>query len=304
MSNIPTREQTSFLTGEVLLNFLRVFPSDAKQAKDSFSHTYKVEIAQTPEVLAANPAMINCISLVAQHYGGANWQKYLYGPLGKLRWLHEAGDRKVEKYPYYNGLLISNFTHVISPKMAGMENENLADPATFSKFKQVVAAKAPSIKRFPNLSNPLDIQRIEDMNRERMQRSAPLIPETDYYKTLLPVSPLEIWDGCYGKISGRAYWLNTETKKTVNLGFDGILLTRTADRIYTESSADEAFATCAPAPSMAPPAPALGLPGMPLQMPAVPGYPQMPAQPAMPGFPTSPGMPVAPAAIDWSKLVG
>lgn len=286
-----TREQTSFVTDEGLLSFLFLFPGMAQDSFNPGSKAYKCEWGGD---VTQNSSIVNAISLVAwandtskdyqyDSYGRAiaeipGWHKHVFGRKGRLRMLHET-DRQVEKYPYYQGkyVLTLSQTHTAA-SLLKQKDADVNNPATRANFEMALNAAAPGAYRFPNLGDPMDIQRIHQLNQERMMKQLQPYPEHKFREVMIPLRPDEIWAGCYGRIAGRAYWNRNAKPATVHLALDFVLMTRQGDRIAGgTASPDERFAEYAPAAELAPPGMAFHMQPPP-QMHNASGWPVAPQQ--------------------------
>lgn len=297
MANKIPREQTEFVTPESLLNFMSLYPGQAQDSQQPGSKSYKIEIGFTPAALQAEPAVYQAMAIVAQNNDAENWQNHV---LSKMRTLEQMappyGKRDPSKYPYYAGMHIMSFSHVVSPLSLKMKDINLAIPEHRMKYDQAVMAQAPMAYKFCNPNIPADLAKIEAMNIERMARGITPIPEADYHKTTILVEQHEIWSGCYGRVFGRVYWSKNQKPETLGVALSKVLLTREGERIAGgEASADAAFSNFAPPASLAPTAPVPQFPGFTAPAtvaPPAPAYPgpaaftppQAPAQVAPAGF--------------------
>lgn len=273
------RAQTEFVTPEGLLSFCYLFAGQAQPSFSAGSFAYKTEIGWDPKQILPNDPMVAAISLVAQTFDQSvismpdgtktpGWHRHIYGRDGKLRFLHET-KRDASKYPYYEGKLFTGFSAVWNAKSLKMpDNFDLSQPENRNKFDMALNAQAPGAYRFANPNNQMDLTLIEAENNKRLFQGLPAHKESDYAKVLLPVAPHEIWPGCYGRVSGRAYWSANGKPPTVGLALTHVLLTRQGDRIVGgESSPDSSFSAFAPSTDLAP-APSFAL--------AAPPAPQAP----------------------------
>jgi len=287
------REKVEFITGEGMLNFINAHAGTAQPSFNPGSYAYKVEMVMTPAELAHadNQAMLTATSLVASTYDTSptqqdqfgqyisGWQKHIYGSKGKFPLLEQT-DRELAKYPYAQGKHVFGFSQVWNPKTLGFTDPsfNLSIPDNRTRFDMALAAKAPGVHRFADLNNQEDINKIYEINQMRQAKGLPVHSEANFGSVLIPVASHEVWSGCFGRVSGRAYW-STAGKNKVNFALSHILLTRQGERVggSGESSPDAAFGAFAPPASLAP------RPLTNLQMPAPPVPPAPPAPPVV-GF--------------------
>lgn len=259
MIKIP-REQTEFVTGEGILGFPALFPGQAVDSQTPGSKSYKLEWSGD---IQPNEPIVKAVSTVAQAHDPANWQHYVFGPVGRLRKLEEMAatipgsgkGRDISKYPYAAGKYVLGFSKTISLKFLKMEGVDLSDGAKRSLYNAAIDANAPPVRKYCNTTNPFDVQQVEAMNLDRRSKGQPAIPESDYYKTLIPVRPDEIWAGCIVRVLGRAFWSQTPRGKEVLLGLESVLLVRQGERLVGEVSPDRAFGAFAPPSELAPPPP-------------------------------------------------
>lgn len=258
MIKIP-REQTEFVTREGILGFPALFPGQAVDSQTPGSKSYKLEWAGD---ITPDEPIVKAVSIVAQTNDPANWQHYVFGPVGRLRKLEETASpipgkgRDASKYPYAAGKYLIGFSKTISLKFLKMEGADLSDPAKRALYNAAIDSNAPPVRKYCNTTNPLDVAQIEALNMKARTEGRPTIPEHEYYKTLIPVRPDEIWAGCIVRVLGRAFWSQTPRGKEVLLGLESVLLVRQAERIVGETSPDRAFSAFAPPSELAPPPPA------------------------------------------------
>lgn len=258
------REKCEFVTEEGRLAFIALFPGEARASMSNANKSYKAEIWLDPTKLRQDSPMIQAISLVAQTFDQSGnitradgmqapgWSKHLYGPKGKLRYLHET-ERDSNKYPQYENQLIASFSSTYSLKSLKLEGLDLSSSEGRAKYDMAINSKAPGAYKFANPNVQADLVKVERQNEERKLRGQAYIPEDKYHEVLLPVEPHEIWSGCYGRVSGRAYWSDNGLRPGVNLSFSHVLLTRTGERLYAgEASPDAAFSGFAPSADLAP----------------------------------------------------
>lgn len=249
--NMPAklpREQCEFVLEEGIGAFLFLMPGQAQDSHKPGSKAYKLEWSGD---LFQNSAVVRAVTVVAQYHDPANWQQQVFGPNGTLKRLEEMPKRDKTKYPYAAGKFVLTLSQVYSPEsLLKSKDINLALPADRARWDEALAAVAPGARRFANPADPSDVARIQQMNQVNLMKGLAPILEADYYKTLLPVAPHEIWAGCYVRPCGRAYW--STARKAVNLALEHVLMTRQGERIVGESSPDAAFAAFAPSASLAP----------------------------------------------------
>lgn len=248
MIKIP-REETEFVTGVGVGAFMSLFPG---QAQDSFtpgSKAYKVEIGLPPEAVTSDSAVVKAITTVAKAHDPENWERHIWGVAGKLKKLEET-KRTSSKYPYYVGKYILSLSSVHSPSSCGMKDINLADPEMKRKYDQAIAARAPGVMRFAIL--PQDIPRIETENQKKINLGQTPYKESEYHKALITLSPHEVWDGCFIRVSGRAYWSVNAKPQTVQIALSQVLLVKTGEALFGEASPDETFGAFAPSEDFAP----------------------------------------------------
>lgn len=249
----PERQELEFILPEGILNFMLLFPGQAEDSYTPGNKCYKVEWSGD---IGPNESVVQAITKVAQANDPANWQRHIFGANGKLKKLEEMPKRDPAKYPYAAGKYVIGLSMVVSPANVGMKDANLADPAQRARYEQAIVARAPGVVRFPNLAVQADIDRVIALSNERITQGLPGIPEADYYKTLIPVLPHEVWPGCIGRVLGRAYWNANGKPATVGLALERVLLVRQGERLVAQSNPDSAFAAFAPPAELAPPAPA------------------------------------------------
>jgi hypothetical protein len=260
MIKIP-REQTEFVTGEGILGFPALFPGQAVDSQTPGSKSYKLEWAGD---IQPDEPIVKAVSIVAQAHDPANWQHYVFGPVGRLRKLEEMASpipgkgRDASKYPYAAGKYLVGFSKTISLKFLKMEGADLSDPSKRALYNAAIDSNAPPVRKYCNVANPTDVAQIEAMNLSLRTSGRPPIPESDYYKTLIPVRPDEIWAGCIVRVLGRAFWSATARGREVLLGLESVLLVRQGERIVGEVSPERHFGAFAPPAELAPPPPVAG----------------------------------------------
>lgn len=257
MIKIP-REQTEFVTREGILGFPALFPGQAVDSQTPGSKSYKLEWAGD---ITPDEPIVRAVSTVAQAHDPANWQHYVFGPYGRLRKLEEMSSpipgkgRDPAKYPYAAGKYLIGFSKTISLNFLKMEGANLADPATRALYNAAIDSNAPPVRKYCNVANPTDVAQVEAMNLTRRSAGQAAIPESEYYKTLIPVRPDEIWAGCIVRVLGRAFFSSTPRGKEVLLGLESVLLVRRGERLVGEVSPERHFGAFAPPAELAPPPP-------------------------------------------------
>jgi hypothetical protein len=244
-----SREETTFVTGEGILSFPALHPGEAQDSEVSpGSKVYKCELV-TPTV----DEVAKAVTLVAQTNDKDNWQKYVFGPQGRLRKLEEMPGRDPSKYPYATGKYMISFSKTISLKFLNIEGANLTDPVQRAKYDAAVASHAPKVKKFANPNNPADMAKIQAVVQEKSLRGLSVPKENEYFKMLIDVEPHEMWPGCIVKVHGRAYWQHLKkTGGRVLLGLESVLFVREGERLVGESNPDEVFAPFAPSTELAP----------------------------------------------------
>lgn len=249
------RELTTFVTPEGIGSFLSLFPGQAQDSFNSGSKAYRIEMgfdaalldADRQRILQGGEAqepMIKAVALVAKTFDPADWMRHVFGPFGRFRKLAET-QRDSRKYSYYADKYIATFSQVHSLRTLGMKDANLAEPGRRQQFEQALAARAPGVRRLANPNSPQDVQRIQELNKERALTGAPAVPETDYGRTLIAALPYEVWPGCYFRVYGRAYWNAFAKPATVHLALMGVLMTRQGDRLVGDDNPDAALADVA-----------------------------------------------------------
>lgn len=245
-----SREETSFVTEEGIASFPHLYAGEAQSNDTNGNMAYKVEWIGD---LTSQSQIVKTVSLVAQTYGGGNWQAFVAGAAGRLKKLEEMPKRDPSKYPYAVGKYVLGFTKTISPGFLGMKKPDLTNPATRARFDAGVLENAPGVVKFANPNNPADLYKLEQINQTKIIKGLPIIKEADYYQTRIPVEREEFWPGCYIRIAGYAFWSeNTPLGKTVLLGLSAVLMTRQGERLVGGSNPDEAFDAFAPTADMAP----------------------------------------------------
>jgi len=246
------REKTEFVTDVALGAWMAVFPGQAKTFEnDPVARTYSVELGMDASGVEPNTSLVQALSYVAQAYDPQAWKRHVFGTAGKIKMLHETR-RDIAKYPYYQGKYIVSINLKVSPKSVGMENVNLADPAQRQRYEQAVNSRAPGVWAFAKTLGAAAVPRIEALNEERRLRGETPYREADYDRALIPLSPHEVWPGCFVRVSGRAYWSPKNANK-LNLALSKVLFVRTGPRLVAgESSPDQDFGEFAPSEELAP----------------------------------------------------
>lgn len=110
----------------------------------------------------------------------------------------------------------------------------------------------------------------------------------------------EVYSGMYGRVSVNFFPYNSNGKKGLGCGLNGVQKLRDGEPLSARVTAEEAFAPAAAQPQYAPPANTYAAPAQPQYAPApnpgYPSYPQQSAAPAQtPGYPQqSGGYPIDP----------
>jgi hypothetical protein len=252
------RTKTAFVTEEGIIAFCNVFAGQAKAPQDQNrqpnllapSRYYKAEHA----VSEAGKSLTDAVSYVAQ-MNDKNWERHVFGPLGRLKKLEGMPGRDPKNYGYAEGKFIYGCTSTLTLDSKGidMSGANLADIAVRAQFDAKVAAMAPKVVRYADVSSPSDLAQIEAMNQDRRFRNLAPIAEPDYYKVQLPVMSHELKPGDIVRLAGSAYW--NKHKKSVSLGLDMVLWVRAGDPLVMTASPDATFGAFAPPSALAPPAP-------------------------------------------------